>query len=429
MPTAYLSPSLLQDLTNVSVSPGAGNTGYPLVWNNTSGRFELAVLGVTGGGTGATTDGSARNNLRIPEYVGSRGQNLVSNGSGLLGNNYNFSSFTFTGADGYFSPGSFERIFTSSFQTFTTDEFIPVDPTLIYTLSGFFRTVVNTAQNAFYFGLAAFDVDKNAILSYHHMYRANTTTTLALPLNPGDTTVTLTSAANWQNAAGGLSHQRGFIFWNYTNSFGASYDFSTNPYSRNVYLDVYNDGGISNNVITLKAPWSGPAFAAGTPVSNSNAGLTYKYIAASANSLPTSWTRFSGLISGVDTSGSNILNAFSPGTAFVKIVILCGTVTPPQTFQMRLTNITFSEDYRRFDRYLPTSTQESTNTTTGTIVVPGGVGIQKNLNIGGNLRFAGGTVPATAASAGTTGDIRYDGSHLYICTATNTWVRTALSTW
>ena len=41
MPTAYLSASLLRELTDVSVTPGAGNTGYPLIWNNTSGKFEL----------------------------------------------------------------------------------------------------------------------------------------------------------------------------------------------------------------------------------------------------------------------------------------------------------------------------------------------------------------------------------------------------
>lgn len=74
-------------------------------------------------------------------------------------------------------------------------------------------------------------------------------------------------------------------------------------------------------------------------------------------------------------------------------------------------------------------TTESTSTTNGAFTVAGGVGVAKNVNIGGNLRFAGGTVPATATSAGTTGDVRYDSSHLYICTATNTWRRTALSTW
>jgi len=40
-----------------------------------------------------------------------------------------------------------------------------------------------------------------------------------------------------------------------------------------------------------------------------------------------------------------------------------------------------------------------------------------------------GTAPAAATSTGTAGDIRYDGSYVYVCTATNTWARAALSTW
>lgn len=37
-------------------------------------------------------------------------------------------------------------------------------------------------------------------------------------------------------------------------------------------------------------------------------------------------------------------------------------------------------------------------------------------------------VPATATSTGTTGQLAEDGTYLYVCTATNTWMRTALST-
>jgi len=40
-----------------------------------------------------------------------------------------------------------------------------------------------------------------------------------------------------------------------------------------------------------------------------------------------------------------------------------------------------------------------------------------------------GTAPATATSTGTAGDVRYDADYIYICTATNTWKRVALSTW
>lgn len=37
--------------------------------------------------------------------------------------------------------------------------------------------------------------------------------------------------------------------------------------------------------------------------------------------------------------------------------------------------------------------------------------------------------PANAASAGTAGDVAYDGSYLYVAVAGNTWVRTPLSSW
>jgi len=38
-------------------------------------------------------------------------------------------------------------------------------------------------------------------------------------------------------------------------------------------------------------------------------------------------------------------------------------------------------------------------------------------------------VPASATAAGTAGSVAYDSGYLYICTATNTWKRTALTTW
>ena len=37
--------------------------------------------------------------------------------------------------------------------------------------------------------------------------------------------------------------------------------------------------------------------------------------------------------------------------------------------------------------------------------------------------------PASASAAGTLGEIRYTADYIYVCTATNTWKRTALSTW
>ena len=39
------------------------------------------------------------------------------------------------------------------------------------------------------------------------------------------------------------------------------------------------------------------------------------------------------------------------------------------------------------------------------------------------------SAPATAASTGTLGEIRYTADYIYVCTATNTWKRTAIATW
>jgi len=39
------------------------------------------------------------------------------------------------------------------------------------------------------------------------------------------------------------------------------------------------------------------------------------------------------------------------------------------------------------------------------------------------------TAPASATATGTTGEIRITAGFIYVCTATNTWVRTALATW
>lgn len=39
------------------------------------------------------------------------------------------------------------------------------------------------------------------------------------------------------------------------------------------------------------------------------------------------------------------------------------------------------------------------------------------------------SVPANSTANGVAGTIRYDSSYVYICTATNTWKRAALSTW
>jgi hypothetical protein len=39
------------------------------------------------------------------------------------------------------------------------------------------------------------------------------------------------------------------------------------------------------------------------------------------------------------------------------------------------------------------------------------------------------TVPVSASAPGTTGQIAFSSTYLYVCVATNTWVRASLATW
>ncbi len=48
---------------------------------------------------------------------------------------------------------------------------------------------------------------------------------------------------------------------------------------------------------------------------------------------------------------------------------------------------------------------------------------------GDNITVASGTAPASSSDTGTQGEIRWTDSYIYICVATNTWKRAALSTW
>lgn len=49
--------------------------------------------------------------------------------------------------------------------------------------------------------------------------------------------------------------------------------------------------------------------------------------------------------------------------------------------------------------------------------------------LGGNVTSLISTVPTSASSTGTKGQIATDSSYIYVCTATNTWVRTPITSW
>lgn len=262
------------------------------------------------------TDADAvRRGIATESFVFAVANNLIANGAGELLNNRNWSTYTFDAADTYATPGSF-RINVAQ-AVHRSDQLIPVDTTqrlrqTLWAKSGDIGGANYNAANRQYFATDFYDIDGLQIDSAHaDKVAGSTETTLALPLNPGDTTITLTDATGWYNSTS--ASNRGFVWFGYANSKGYVYPDYT--YSRNRLSDAWASGGISGNVITLKVPWAGPALPAGAAVRNSGSGATFRYNILSNGIVPNAWTRYEGVLTGV---GAGIATNFRFGTAFIK---------------------------------------------------------------------------------------------------------------
>lgn len=286
------------------------------------------------------------------DYVQSRGTNLVTNGTGLLGDNTNFSKMTFTKTD---APTGMAGSFVSTAGTSAgigggypmTDELIPVDPGKKFRLSFYARQTGASSASPAYAFAAPFDAFRLDISPVYYMFVAGTATTLAAPLNPGDTTVTLTSSAGFYGRtgqpAGDAVWHRALIFWDYVDPGGKAWAQET--YSRNWYgYDLWADGGITGNVITLRAPWAGPAKASGTKLSNGSAGGTYMYGGLAYTVVPKAWTAYADSVVGVVSDGTqaSFITGWPPGTAFCKIGFLPNYDSDP-TSQHAFAGISFSD--------------------------------------------------------------------------------------
>lgn len=366
------------------------------------------------GGNADTVDGKHYSD--ITNYVASKGDNLVTNGTGLLGNNTNFSGFTFDGSDSYFAKGSFKD---STYNTVRfSDEMIPVDVNKRYKLSLYAKTNPYVGAK-YYIGIAEFDYDGYGIEARHHMYFSGTLTTLAQDLKPGDTVVYLTSSQNWRNAAGSNTHERSIIFWGYKNSSG--YEYPPETYSRYYSgYDTWLDGAVDyvNNCITLKNPWSytNPndpqgIWRAGTKLSNGSSGGTYKYITPCVYSvIPNTWTNYTGCIGGIDTTGTNDYNKFTYGTVGVKLLFSNNKYVTGST--VWYSNISFGLDVA-LTSDIPTKTSQLTNDSG---FITSSASITGNASTATKLQ----TARTISLSGGVTGSTSFDGSaNISISTTVN----------
>ena len=360
--TTSLQP--ISDSINAIAIFKANGTSQDFWYNSTNGRFGFGAapgafkVDITGNARVTSTlqldtQPSLDSHAITRGYSASKLMNLVVNGSGLLGNNYNFSTLTFDAVETHGGGGSFQ--YTGAYSTKTIDEYIPVDPEKYYRMvlwakagdTGGGNFDATNKQGA---GVMLYDADKLQISPQFFMrYTGSTLTTLAAQLNPGDSTVTLTDATGW-GASAVNAYERQFLWWSYTNASGYTYPNYT--YSRNTTYNTayyatngaWASGGIAANVITLTQVWAGPTLPVGTAVMNGTLGNTYKYIAIPlGTTVPNTWTRYEGYIGTLDSSGANVTTLFPYGTAYLKLVFLnnfTGTVT---SNIIRWSDVWFSE--------------------------------------------------------------------------------------
>lgn len=319
----------------IKTSPDGSTYNVSVKVDQTTGSvsFPSGVEGLTSSEFGDSV-------LVTLEYITAKGVDLIANGTGLLGNEYNFpATFTYDpmvapnlpAAFSYagYGPGPQEM-----------DEFIAVDPNQVYRISSYLRqealpgdwsSYTHGDRHLQYMGLLCYDLDKNLIKDLNHMRfkqgGVDSLTTLAAPLAPGDTVIQLADAAGWNDSSPAYA-QRGVTVFGYQNSFGGSYPY----YSRIFHLGAFDLVGVDKtaDTVTLNAPWPASAgnpddpsgiWPAGTKIANTDSGSSYKYSVMNGHIPAQSgvWYHARNHMGGIDTSGTNATYNFPPGTAYVKV--------------------------------------------------------------------------------------------------------------
>lgn len=289
--------------------------------------------------------------------------NLITNGNGEFGDLSNMqpgdvSKLSFDGTQSPPAGGRGAFKYTGANGFLRTVDLIPINLLRRHRLSVVARHGDTSGANydaaaRCYFGIVCYDADGLEITPPHFARASGAAlTTLAAPLNPGATTMTLVSSSGWQN--GSSASMRGFAWYPYTNGQGQvfpDYGYSQNVSSNyNSYWQsnggTWAQGGISGNVITLSAPWPGPALPTGTKIANVMEGGTYMYTGILNNNLvPNTWTQYEAFIQGVNAGNTEDANnmQFRPGTAFIRPIILINYNNPLTTTSFYFTMLDLRE--------------------------------------------------------------------------------------
>lgn len=206
--------------------------------------------------------------------------NLIYNGFGELGD-INWTSSARVSTD--VPPNTTIK---QSYYNQAMIEKIPIYSTDTYQFSCYVKST--GTSGATYPSFDPYDIDNNFIYYYQEPegFQNATKTTLAQPLNPGDTKIYATSLASWPTH----TNNRYVAIFGYRDSTGYIYPDYT--YTRNtIQYGTSNNLDLTNNIINLPSAYSGPIVSAGTAICQTVAGSTYWYpFGAIAKTSIADWT-------------------------------------------------------------------------------------------------------------------------------------------
>lgn len=244
------------------------------------------------------------NNLK--DYVKSRGENLITNGFGDLGNNTNIGG-TFDGSQRIVGKGSFRFDVTGQGVFFS--EPIVIDLNNVFAFEYYAKTLNGVGKS--YQATLPMDIDGNRInypttggRGYAHDTPVKFTK-LTKPLKVGDTEIYVEDVTLWSNTTT-ATHQRSVVLWGYKNSYG--FQYPDGVYSQYYKTGIYDLGAVDATAkkITLNSPWSVPfkdttdgTFPVGHPISPTSDGATYIYAKEHANIvIPNTFTKYTHYLTG-----------------------------------------------------------------------------------------------------------------------------------
>lgn len=242
----------------------------------------------------------------LKDYVKSRGENLITNGFGDLGNNTNIKG-VFDGAERIVGKGSF-RFDTASLVAFF-EEPITLDLNNVYAMEYYAKTLNGVGKS--YQAILPLDVDGMRIhypTTGGRGYVDDTPvkfTKLTKPLKVGDTEIYVEDVTLWSNTTT-ATHERSVVMWRYKNSYG--FQYPDGVYSQYYKTGTYDVGAIDATAkkIKLNSPWSiafkdasDGTFPTGHPISPTKDGATYIYAKEHANIvIPNTFTKYTHYLTG-----------------------------------------------------------------------------------------------------------------------------------